>query len=178
MMRAGLSGCVSTNAPGYMTANVADGTLSGRGPGSTTVSPSSSTEPRPIDTSIWLAPSSPPRSTTRPTSATSSSGSTRSPTAATPIIRRNRRHVVRVRHVRRRWRRLPRPAQLIAPRGAGRVGSACRSPSASWPWRSASALGVPIRGVGLPGHFVIRDEESGPFARSVRRRYAATTRRG
>ncbi len=25
-------------------------------------------------------------------------------------------------------------------------------------------LGVPIRGVGLPGHFVIRDKESGTFA--------------
>ena len=138
MMRAGLSGCVATNAPGYTTANVARRYLAGVDPAVQTICRPRSTEPRPTGTSI-----SPVALVASTIDHNADVGSIivgldkvadTCPASFDGIVDT----LFAVRIVRRRRRRLSRSAQLVAPRGAGAAHGHADHASASWQWRSAS----------------------------------------
>jgi hypothetical protein len=168
MMSAGLSGWVSMNAPGYTTANVADVSTRAKHFGGLAgwIRPSvRRNRQRPaLDRNLDLLVRADgdgrrpldrrrldhhgPRSTGRgvhPTFDGSSTACSRrvcSPATATTTT----------------------TPQLVAERGAHQAAKACPITLSVVAMEVGKRLGVPIRGIGLPGHFVIRDKTSGTYA--------------
>ena len=99
------------------------------------------------------------------------------PPTARAVVRRDHRHALR-----------HRPASPVTPTTT--TTRATRCCTRCWPAHVGmpitlsvvaievgKRLDVPIVGVGLPGHFVVRDKQSGDVRRPVRSRRCATTRR-